>query len=241
MKMPLSKANPLNLVYKLRFSIWSIMRLKNVNKWLVGACIFCITGCYVNSTSSTPKAEESNKIWVFFDLGNTIVDTADFTKQHYINGAKDYLKNLRAAGFSIGLTLNIPEEWGTTVVGKFAEIVRFIDGRRKDTPPHAQWADGIEFDWNDFDENGVLFPLKNDERKPKPVLFLRALQVAGACGAVFQGEDAAEIATAESLGMANYHVGQAGRDFYMPIGEIKKAVRAKITTANANNCKAFNN
>lgn len=217
------------------------MNVQTLYKIVAGACIFCFSGCYVKSQPSDPKNNESSRVWVFFDLGNTLVDTTDFTKQHYFSGAKDYLKNLRDAGFAIGLTLNIPEEWGTTTVGKFSEIVRFIDGKRKQLPPHADWADGVEFDWNDFDDNGVLFPLKNDERKPKPALFLKALQLAGSCGALFQGEDAAEIATAASLGMAHYQVGQPNKEFYMPITEIKKAVRAKITTANANLCKAFQN
>lgn len=207
--------------------------------------IFIFAGCHrsPNSQGRTTAIvpNQPYKTWVFFDLGNTLIDTSDFSHQRYMPNAQMYLKALRSHGFAIGLTLNIPESWGSTGIGKFAEIVRFIDGKRKNSAPHADWADSSEFDWNDFDDSGVLFPYFNTERKPGPTLFLRALSIASPCGALFQGEDDAEIQMANSVGLSTYKVGQPNQSFYAPIETIESLVKAKRTSANDALCQNHQN
>lgn len=53
--------------------------------------------------------------WIYFDLGNTLVNTKDHPNQvKYMEGALEYLDSLKNAGCTLGLIVNIPEQFGTT-------------------------------------------------------------------------------------------------------------------------------
>ena len=64
---------------------------------------------------AAPKAQSAEGCshpWVFFDLGNTLVDTKtyDYNKIFYMPGALKYVKDLRAKGYHLGLIVNYPDE-----------------------------------------------------------------------------------------------------------------------------------
>ena len=48
------------------------------------------------------------KPWIYFDLGDTIVDTSDMSKIKYFQGAKEYLEGLRDLGINVAIMTNIP-------------------------------------------------------------------------------------------------------------------------------------
>lgn len=151
-------------------------------------------------------AASQPKPWVFFDLGDTVVEVKVEVEQKYLPGAQAYLKSLREAGFGVGLIVNIPESWGRTYVAKFSELVRFMDGLRQKKYADSKWASEIEFDWNDYDE--VLLPKSNLERKPSPEMFKRARDIAAPCPVLYQGENEKELAAAQSVGLVTHLVGK---------------------------------
>ena len=106
--------------------------------------------------------------WVYFDLGDTIVNTKDIKNIKYMNGAREYMEQLKREGFNIGIISNIPESWGNNYEEKFQSLKTYI---------HFGWGD-VEhpFDWTVYDE--VILPLSNLELKPAPILFLKAFFIA---------------------------------------------------------------
>ena len=152
------------------------------------------------SANAAPK-------WFFFDLGDTIVDTRNgYDKMEYMEGAYEYLQNLKANGYKIGLIVNIPVEWGTTYPEKMAKLQSFVD---------SGWIDPLPFNLKSFD--AIYVPRFQVERKPSIVLFLTVsynLWLEGET-AVFQGEDPKEIENASLAGFTAYLVG-SGPTFYWP-------------------------
>jgi FMN phosphatase YigB (HAD superfamily) len=144
--------------------------------------------------------------WIYFDLGaNTLIDTQtfDFKKVFYMPGAHDYLADLKAKGYHLGLLVNIPADWGDTQAAKLAATQKFIAGvwRAGDAP----------LDWSMFDL-GVAFPPTDAERKPAPYLFERAAgrSSAAGCESVYQSTLAEEIPAAAAAGMHAVHLGEPG-------------------------------
>lgn len=59
------------------------------------------------------QAQANDKgLWVYFDLGDTVVASKDMKNIKYIPGAKAYIEKLHQEGFKVGIISNIPETWG---------------------------------------------------------------------------------------------------------------------------------
>ena len=145
---------------------------------------------------AAPAAARDAQPWVFFDLGKTLIShSPQYTDMKYIPGARAYLQDLKARGFRLGMLINWPAEEGSGNAEKLELVKKFLyDG----------WNDPAYFDWDLFD--AVLFPPKNEYRKPNPYLFVQAVKLAGPDGAVYQGESSAEIAAAEKAGLPAHRV-----------------------------------
>jgi len=140
------------------------------------------------------------KPWVFFDLGNTVVDTRtyDFKKIFYRQGSYEYLLLLRSQGYKLGLIVNVPDRWGSTDAEKVLAMKQFIA---------ESWTDPRPMNWEIFDA-GIVIPHSDALRKPEPEMFQRARELAAAegCGAVYQGEELAEVEAATRAGLYGFLV-----------------------------------
>lgn len=168
-----------------------------------------------------PAQDRCPRPWMFFDLGNTLVDTKtyDFKKILYMPKAYDYLRELRGKGYPLGLLVNIPESWGTSRAEKVARLKAEVSGP-------TIWIDHNPMVWEFFTrtvtDDLILIPMKDNERKPgSPKLFddAHALGSTESCPAVFQGEDPAEVSAAKARGMKGYLIGQDS-DIYLPESKI---------------------
>ena len=69
------------------------------------------------------KNVSNNDDWVFFDLGNTLVDTTQGEKKYsYLPGALNYLAMLKKSGYKLGLISNIPVSWGSNFDERLFEL-----------------------------------------------------------------------------------------------------------------------
>ncbi len=175
----------------------------------VSKCLACLSLMILEV-----HAQERHKsLWVYFDLGDTVVSSKDMKKIKYIPGAKAYIARLHQQGFKVGMISNIPETWGMDYDEKLASLKKAIlDG----------WVDTEAFDWQAFDE--ILLPLKNTEMKPAPHLFLKAIDVAQSCPSIYIGESQNEIKAAESHGMAAKLYDPTQSELYVPILELKNYI-----------------
>ena len=109
--------------------------------------------------------------WMFFDLGNTIVDTktnnynpmfylADvqrFADGHDYKSSRDYLAALKNEGYLLGLVMDVPEAWGKDypsteplkdyVSAKILRTMDFLEGKISDDK--SSWL-GDVMDWSPF-------------------------------------------------------------------------------------------
>ncbi|MGZ3787860.1 MAG: HAD hydrolase-like protein [Bacteriovorax sp.] len=160
------------------------------------------------------KAQDKRP-WVYFDLGDTIVNTKDMKHLKYMKGAREYMEELKREGFKIGIISNIPENWGLDYNEKLQSLKKVIqDGWDEDRP----------FDWTVYDE--VILPLKNTEMKPAPTLFLRAMSIAESCPSAFIGESPKEIAAAKDVGMATKLYNESDEEIYIPVAQVKSFLAA---------------
>lgn len=146
--------------------------------------------------------------WIYFDLGDTIVDTSDLNHIHYFKGAKEYMEGLRDLGIKVGIMTNIPVSWGQTQTEKLNALKQFIAER---------WDDTVPFDWDIYED--VLLPFTKEEMKPADGMYLKALAHAGNCPIGFISENPKEITAAFNLGFAT----QLFRDeieLYIPLDQI---------------------
>lgn len=148
---------------------------------------------------------------VYFDLGNTIINTKDMKHIKYLKGARDYMEQLKREGFKIGIISNIPESWGIDYEEKLLELKKVI---------HDSWAEERPFDWSVYNE--IILPLKNSEMKPTPVLFLRAIAKADSCPSVYIGESPTEITAAQNVGMAGKLYDENDTEIYIPVKDVRK-------------------
>ncbi|MBB5931460.1 hypothetical protein [Streptomyces echinatus] len=148
---------------------------------------------------------------VYFDLGETLVHTADDGSTDYRPGAASYLRALRERHIEVGLITNVPSSWGTTDAERAARLRAEVD---------ATWRGPAPFAWEDFGDR-VLTPRTESERKPAPVLWQRAKAGSGRCRVVYQAETAEEVTVASSLGFVPYQVGRPHRPAYLPVGLIE--------------------
>ena len=158
--------------------------------------------------SSNITLAKSSETWVFFDLGNTIVNIDRHGQVNYFSQTKSYLKKLKDAGLKLGLITNIPERWGKKYVQKLATLKKFI----KDN-----WVGSEKFSWEDFD--AILLPPNDHLQKPNPFLFNKAKALTSSCKIYFQGEDEIEVKTAATLGFHS-HLIKSKNSFYMNESDI---------------------
>ncbi|MGY0236276.1 hypothetical protein [Longispora urticae] len=147
---------------------------------------------------------------VYFDLGDVLVDSSDPTHFRYEEGALRHLRTLRLLGVPLGLISNIPPSWGADDAARIEALKAYIA---------ATWTEPEPFVWSYF-EGRILLPRTDAERKPAPALFTRALGQAGGCSAVYEGDSAAEVTVATSLGFRGYLTGQPDQPFYLPVWRV---------------------
>ncbi|GAB1691096.1 hypothetical protein [Krasilnikovia sp. M28-CT-15] len=163
-------------------------------------------------TPAAAAAASCRQPVVYFDLGNVLIDTSDWSHVRYEPGALAYLNELRTRDVAVGLIVNIPESWGATQQEKLATMQQYIADR---------WAESEPFVWSYFDGRVVL-PDTDAERKPAPVLFERALTQSAPCRPYYQGEVAAELSVAAQVGLRTYQVGRDGQPFYLPAAQLRR-------------------
>lgn len=156
---------------------------------------------------------QDKRPWVYFDLGDTVVNTKDMKHLKYMKGAREYMEELKREGFKIGIISNIPEDWGMDYDEKLQTLKKVIQ---------EGWIEERPFDWTVYDE--VILPLKSNEMKPAPVLFLKAISKAESCPSMYVGESPREIAAAKNVGMAARLFVEQDSEAYIPIGKVKSFI-----------------
>lgn len=180
--------------------------------------------CFLGLFSIGAKAQDK-KPWVYFDLGDTVVNTKDMKHIKYMRGAREYMDELKREGFNIGIISNIPENWGMDYEEKLLSLKKVIqDG----------WDDERPFDWTIYDE--VILPLTNSEMKPSPTLFRKAILKASSCPSVYIGESPKEIVAAKLEGMAAKLYVENDSELYIPINNVKKYIAENYQRDYDKNC-----
>lgn len=161
------------------------------------------------------------KPWVFFDLGNTLVDSDPGKEMRYLSGAREYVKQLKLRGYRIGMITNVPEKWGPSS----KEKVRVLKKTVKESWSHDPQVDMM--DWSDFSDALILTPPRDLFRKPAPYLFKAAIakvlleEGETNCKVIFQGEDPKEVAAATQAGMRGHLIRQNDADSFLPISTLE--------------------
>ncbi|MFE9535223.1 hypothetical protein [Streptomyces sp. NPDC006691] len=148
---------------------------------------------------------------VYFDLGETLVHTAEDGSTSYLPGAAAYLRDLRAHHIQVGLITNVPPSWGATDAERAARLKQEVD---------ATWRGSAPFAWRDFGDR-ILTPRTDAERKPAPALWQRAKAASGHCRLVYQAETAEEVGAAAAQGFVPYQVGRPHRPEFLPVGLVE--------------------
>ncbi|MFE1171386.1 hypothetical protein [Streptomyces sp. NPDC058773] len=159
------------------------------------------------SHTADQGARTGRCVMVYFDLGETLVHTAEDKSVHYLPGAAEYLRALRARHIPVGLITNVPPSWGATDEERAAELKKVID---------KDWAGSSPFAWSDFGDR-IFTPRTEAERKPAPALWKRAKKAAGSCRVVYQAETAEETQVGSSLGYLAYQVDRPGWPAFLPV------------------------
>jgi hypothetical protein len=133
--------------------------------------VWWIVGLISILTRTTMAAERCPAM--FFDLGETLIDTAtnNYNPMFYMTvgpgfhdharfpTGKEYIDTIdRQYGLSMGLLMDVPGEWGTPedpalqpirdlMAAKFLRTEEFLLGQHPDD--HSSWT-GIPFDWSPF-------------------------------------------------------------------------------------------
>lgn len=177
-----------------------------------------------NAQLNGVKKTAEKASWIYFDLGDTVVDTKDMKRLHYLNGAREYLDELKRNGFKIGLITNIPETWGIDYQEKFRTLKKVIsDG----------WIESDPFDWAVFDE--VILP-KNDEMKPKAPMYMKAINKADGCPCAFIGESSKEVEAANSFGIAGKLFVANDSELYIPVDKVNRYLKDNYKRAYDREC-----
>ncbi|MEU1015139.1 MULTISPECIES: hypothetical protein [unclassified Streptomyces] len=162
-------------------------------------------------TRATAASRERACPIVYFDLGETLVHTAEDGGIGFRSGAASYLHALRIRHVKIGLITNVPPSWGATDAERAARLRQEVD---------AAWRGSTPFPWQDFGDR-VLTPRTEAERKPAPALWQRAKAGAGPCRVVYEAEAAEEVTVASSLGFVPYQVGRPHQPAFLPVGLVE--------------------
>jgi len=184
----------------------------NSKKSLLGLMLAVLVGVIgsggcVTADPATDVPVELGKCihpWVFFDLGDTLITSpgpAGTDRLRWLPGAEDHVKNLMDRGYTLGLIINIPPEWGISRTQRLDRLKEVIQ---------RHW-DGPKFDWDLFGDR-ILLPATTAERKPAATLFDEARMMAAqmGCDAVFEGESQDEVDGAKRSGLNGWLVKGAG-------------------------------
>ncbi|MGY5137937.1 hypothetical protein ACWGJW_37115 [Streptomyces nigrescens] len=177
---------------------------------LSGMAALAVPGAGAAEAAPRAAGDESRAgrcVVVYFDLGETLVHTAEDKSVRYLPGAAAYLRALRARHIPVGLITNVPPSWGSTDAERAAELKKVID---------KDWAGTSPFAWSDFGDR-IFTPRTEAERKPAPALWKRAKKAAGSCRVVYQAETAEEAQVGGSLGYLAYQVARPGWPPYLPV------------------------
>ena len=185
--------------------------------WFVSVATSFLTTSYSYALTENPddpvQGSACTLPWVYFDLGNTIVDTHtyNFEKILFEPGAFEYLSALKAKHYHLGLLVNFPDHYqGKDMTGDEKakiEAIKQIVG--------SHWAPATlephTLDWSLFDD--FFISPTDAQRKPAAFLFQRAFQLAkqAGCPSVFQGESPSEVQEAQVIGMGGYLAHVPGR------------------------------
>ncbi|WP_407555293.1 hypothetical protein QOM21_35970 [Streptomyces sp. Pv4-95] len=159
----------------------------------------------------------------YFDLGETLVHTAEDNSVRYMPRAEAHLRALRARHIPVGLITNVPSSWGATDAERAAKLKEAVN---------QDWKGSKPFAWTDFGDR-IFTPRTEAERKPAPALWERAKKAAGGCRVVYQAETADEVAAGGSLGYFAYQTGRDGRPAYLPAPFIAALAQLPATTTAA--------
>jgi FMN phosphatase YigB (HAD superfamily) len=162
---------------------------------LAAAAALTLAVAALTLAAATPASAQGQGAgdWLFFDLGQIIVDGNPTDGYRFVPGALDFLRDARAAGYKTALITNIPETWGATCAAKFAGLQTFLGDRLLEETP---------LDWRLFD--AVVMPPFDRYRKPERFMFLHALSLGCGQRALFVGENAGEVAVAAAIGYATF-------------------------------------
>ncbi|MFG2140882.1 hypothetical protein [Streptomyces sp. NPDC048650] len=183
----------------------------------------CVTAMTVPTASAAerlahtagPAERGAGCVVVYFDLGETLVHTADDNSVRYSPKAAAYLRELRARHIPVGLITNVPSSWGSTDAERAAELKKVIG---------KDWQDSRPFAWADFGDR-IFTPRTEAERKPAPILWKRAKKAAGSCRVVYQAETAEETRVGAAQGYVAYQVGRPSWPAYLPVAVIEAMAR----------------
>ena len=142
----------------------------------------------------------------YFDLGETLVHTAEDNSVRYMPQAAAHLRALRARHIPVGLITNVPSSWGATDAERAAKLKETVN---------QDWKDATPFAWADFGDR-IFTPRTEAERKPAPALWERAKKAAGGCRVVYEAETAEEVTAGGSLGYVAYRTGRKSWPAYLP-------------------------
>lgn len=173
------------------------------------------------TTADTGRARGC--VMVYFDLGETLVHTAQDNSVRYMPGAAEHLRALRARHIPVGLITNVPPSWGATDAARAAKLKEVID---------KDWADKRPFAWSDFGDR-IFTPRTEAERKPAPALWERAKKAAGHCRVVYQAETTDEVQAARALGYVTYLATRPHWPAYLPVPLIAALARLPYPNATA--------
>jgi hypothetical protein len=169
---------------------------------------------------------------MYFDLGNVIVDTRDWANVHYIPGAKEYLADLTAKGYGTHMIVNFVDKLGPETYHnceeKFVGMVKFL---------RSKWHDTIPFEWTQF--QSLILPPTDQQRKPRPNMFVNALASSCPAPVLYQGEDDKEIQTAKFLGLGYWQTALANGIGVIPEVEIKDQIAKTSRFSYPEDCQLF--
>ncbi|AYF43879.1 haloacid dehalogenase-like hydrolase domain protein [Halobacteriovorax sp. BALOs_7] len=157
--------------------------------------LFAIISCAaIGYFASDSQETTTTERWVFFDLGDTIVNTKESGNYHYYPGALEYIRSLKEMGIKVAIISNIPESFGETYDQKIESLNQYVK---------AHWNDQDQFDLTIFHK--VYIPMSNDELKPAPYIFNKALDETGRHPSLYISEAFDEVEAAKQLGFAGFH------------------------------------